>query len=394
MTQASPNGWTSLAAVQAIRPILERNRFRADEDARMAPEVLEATRQAGVYTLVSPKEVGGAEVSFPELMAVFEELGYSDPTVAWHAGNSYSLAGRWACYLEASIRDEIFSGAAGPFGFAGVPQGRATPVAGGFRLTGTWPFMTGALDAPWSALTGIVVDDDAPPAEGAMPDLRSFIVPASDIQPGDNWTQASAMRGTGSHAITVTDAFVPNGRAMPLLGVPPAKRLDPLISRTPLGAHSPVTNAAITAGLARRALDEATRTVAEKVSRFDGSRYRDVVSMQRLIAHSHTSVEVMNAGLQAMAEDVWQHTVDGAMDQRVVGRMWSTMMWALDESRRVASDLMTLATSSVYGSRNPIETALRDIHAICASMESVRPTQEAAGRVLLGLPPAVPPFFV
>jgi len=46
----------------------------------------------------------------------------------------------------------------------------------------------------------------------------------------------------------------------------------------------------------------------------------------------------------------------------------------------------------VYADRNPIETALRDIHAICAAMESFRDYEEAAGRVLLGSRPEVPGF--
>jgi hypothetical protein len=51
------------------------------------------------------------------------------------------------------------------------------------------------------------------------------------------------------------------------------------------------------------------------------------------------------------------------------------------------------ATSSFYTAQNPIEMGLRDINAICAAMEPIRANADAAGRAILGLPAARPPFF-
>ena len=128
----------ALAAVRAIRSVLMENRFWADEHARMAPAVLEAARAAGVFTLFAPREVGGGEVPFPEMMAVFEELGYADPTVAWHAANSGAM-GMAAARLGEVCAAKIYGGERGPFGLSVVASGRATPEPGGFRLSGQWP---------------------------------------------------------------------------------------------------------------------------------------------------------------------------------------------------------------------------------------------------------------
>ena len=80
-----------VAAARDLRGTIEADRAWADEHARMAPEVVRALRDAGLFTMIAPREVGGAEVAFPEGIAVFEELGYSDPSAAWHVANAAAL---------------------------------------------------------------------------------------------------------------------------------------------------------------------------------------------------------------------------------------------------------------------------------------------------------------
>jgi hypothetical protein len=125
----------TLTAVRNLRPLIDEHRHQAHEQARMARPVLEACRKAGVFTMVSPREVGGADAGFPEVMSVFEELGYSDPTVAWHAGNSFALA-RNVVHLGPSERASVFGGEPGPFGFSAISGGIAHAVEGGYRLDG------------------------------------------------------------------------------------------------------------------------------------------------------------------------------------------------------------------------------------------------------------------
>src|SRR5690349_20701571 len=117
----------------------------------------------------------------------------------------------------------------------------------------------------------------------------------------------------------------------------------------------------------------------------DGSRLRDTVHVQEKIAGVAAAVQVLNAGLQAMADEVQSRADAGTVDDHVRGRMWSTMIWTHDQCRLLISELVAQATSSVYGEQNPIESALRDIHAISASMEPARANHLGAGRVILGL---------
>ncbi|MCY3733231.1 MAG: acyl-CoA dehydrogenase family protein [Chloroflexi bacterium] len=377
-----------VAAARDLRGKIDSGRAWADEHSRMAPEVVQALRDAGLFTMIAPREVGGAELAFPEGIRVFEELGYSDPSAAWHVANSASLCSA-AAGLEAAVRDPIFAGEPGPYGFAGVTTVHGEPVAGGYRVSGRAPFMTGVNDAPWALFHGDVHENRAVRRLGGMADTRQFIVPASDFTVESTWGAARAMRGTGSDAATVTDAFVPEGLARPVIN--PAVVIDRPIFRIPVLAHmGPPAAAAILVGIARRGTDETARRLAIRTS---GSIIaRDRVNFHQRLGEATAAVDVYSAGLQAMAQSVWADAQRGELSQAAHARMYATSLWVMDQTRALLSDLLLLMGSAFYASANPVEAGLRDAHAICASLEKWRGLQEGAGRVRLGLDPQLPSF--
>lgn len=82
----------------------------------MTPEVRRAATEAGLWLLVAPREVGGGELSLPELATVFERLGEADPAFAWSAMKSTTT--EWlGGFLAPEVTEEVLSGADGPFGF-------------------------------------------------------------------------------------------------------------------------------------------------------------------------------------------------------------------------------------------------------------------------------------
>jgi alkylation response protein AidB-like acyl-CoA dehydrogenase len=384
---------TPFSLVRALRPLIVEHRQWAEAHARIAPAVLESARLAGVFTLCAPREVGGADAPFTALMEIFEELGYADATVAWHAANSVVVATVLA-NIPDDQRARICADPPGPYGFSATPAGVAIPVAGGYRLSGRWPFVTGVLDAPWSSLLGVVHEGDQPRLIDGIPDVRRFLVPASDITVERTWEASVAMRGTGSHAVSAQDAFVPESLAVVAPARETPQHLRSHAVRLPRGAVTPVTNAAIGVGLVRRALDEALRVTREKPLAGTAVGLRELPGRQRLIGNAAAAVPGLKAALLSVAEEV-----DGSLGERptdvpeeVRARMWGTMFWVLDHCRALMSELVTLMTSSYFSSANECESAARDLNAICASMEIVRGNVEAGGRVHLGLAPDAPGF--
>lgn len=377
-----------LAAARDLRGTIDASRAWADEHTRMAPEVVQALRDVGLFTMIAPRDVGGAEVAFPEGIAVFEELGYSDPSAAWHVANSAALCSA-AAGLEADARDPIFAAEPGPFGFAGVTTVHGEPVDGGYRASGHAPFMTGVNDAPWALFHGDVHESGAVRELDGRPDTRQFILPASDFTVEATWAAARAMRGTGSDAARVEDAFVPEGRARSV--IKPALVIDRPVFRIPVLAHmGPPASAAILIGIARRATEETAQRLAARTS---GSIIaRDRVSFHQRLGEATAAVDAYSAGLQAMAEAVWADAQAGELSQPAQARMYATSFWIMDQTRALLSDVLLLMGSAFYASANPVEAGLRDAHSICASLEKWRGLQEAAGRIRLGLDPQLPSF--
>ena len=88
----------------------------------------------------------------------------------------------------------------------------------GYRIEGSWPFMTGAADARWATATVAITPPGAP--SEVPPDIRRIVVPMASLEVHDTWAVASGMRGTGSHAVSAHDVYVPASRSVPLTAEP------------------------------------------------------------------------------------------------------------------------------------------------------------------------------
>src|SRR5262249_46263399 len=95
------------------------------------------------------------------------------------------------------------------------PSDRAVAVGGGYRVTGSWSFASGCLEATW--LTGVtsVYDGDEPfLGPNRFPERRWFLFPANQCQILENW-DVTGLLGTGSRDFAVTDLFVPMHHTLP-----------------------------------------------------------------------------------------------------------------------------------------------------------------------------------
>ena len=66
--------------------------------------------------------------------------------------------------------------------------------------------------------------------------------------------------------------------------------------------------------------------------------------------------------------------------------------YTLDSARETISQLFARGTRAGFIQGNPVERALRNLHAISFGSEVARPFQHDAGRVLLGGEPTHPAF--
>jgi alkylation response protein AidB-like acyl-CoA dehydrogenase len=344
----------------------------------MTPEVRRAASEAGLWLLVAPREVGGSEVSLPELAAIFARSGQADPAFCWIAMNS-TITELMGAYLAPEIAERVLAGADGPFGLSGAPTDLdAARAEGGWRIDARFRFMTGSADARWC--TGLGLDGNAPEAG-----MYAFVLPMSDLTVTDNWVEASAMRRTGSNAVIGQDVFVPDERVVSLAQPPGIDR--PLFRIAPFVVLW-MPCAAMVIGALRAALDGCIELVADKRSAGpDRTPYIESGRLQQTLADSAASIECLSAGLRTVAEDLWgAATADTPPSPALRARWWSLLFYVFDVARQTVSNLYRSSGSAVYGTRNPVERSLRDIFAFATTFE--QPLAQAfradAGRVLAG----------
>src|SRR4029079_18157678 len=114
----------------------------------VTPEIVVAMKERGIFRMLQPRSIGGAELDPLTYTAVLEELARGDGSTAWCLGQN-SGCSMIAPYLPAESARKIFGHIDGILAWG--PElpgaGKAVVVDGGYRVTGRWGFATGSRHA-------------------------------------------------------------------------------------------------------------------------------------------------------------------------------------------------------------------------------------------------------
>src|SRR5579862_6145524 len=163
---AAPDFATLLARAEALVPILRERAGRAEELRRLPDETIADLHESGLFRVLQPKRVGGSELPFRAIVELVAVIGRGCGSTAWVLANlaaHHWLLGMW----PKEAQDEIWGQS--PNNLIGsaliFPRGRGRKVAGGYRLTGRWPFSSGVDAASWNLIGAIVQDEETGAAE-------------------------------------------------------------------------------------------------------------------------------------------------------------------------------------------------------------------------------------
>ena len=223
----------------------------------MPLDLVAQLRDAGCFRTLVPRRFGGAGLELADHMTVVRELARADGSVGWTVmigSAAPAILGK----LPAPAFAEVYAGGpdvvlAGAFN----PTGVATPVDGGFRVSGRWAFASGCQHADWF-VAHCFVDD------GRMPPIRMMVLPAADIEIVDTW-EVSGLCGTGSHDFTIDDEFVPAARTFAVFE---EGGVEGPLGRIPELSFSSLAIANVALGIAEGALGEVTTLATAKVPMF------------------------------------------------------------------------------------------------------------------------------
>ncbi len=397
-------GW--VARARALRPVLEAAAPRIDADCALTPEVLDALFEARMFRMFLPHTFGGAELEPATFFQVVSEIAAGDASAAWCVAQS-SGCSMSAAYMDPAAAHRVFGDArsAVAWGYSMGPQCRATPVAGGWRVNGTWGFGSGNRHASWVGAHCHRTDEAGELLKHAdgRPLERTMLIPRGSIDIKESSWNVLGLRGTGSDSYSVTDLFVPaefslipratardhhlaEGAAPEL--EPERREQGPLYRFSPMNVYQ-AGFSAVGLGVARATLDAFVALASKKTPSGTGNPLRDDSWIQTRIAQSEARLQSARAWILSILRDMWNECCAGQLgfESRVQMRLAST--YAIHEAREVVSACYADAGATAIFEGNPFERRLRDINAVSQQIQGNFTHLQSVGQYYLGLKPGL-----
>jgi 3-hydroxy-9,10-secoandrosta-1,3,5(10)-triene-9,17-dione monooxygenase len=202
-------GLASLA--RELAPKLLEQAAETEERTYYSEELHRDFLDAGFYRMLVPKRYGGLEVDLPTFMRVITELGRGDASTAWCVCLSAGHALQVAVLFDEAEQEEIFGNGDFRCPAVAAPTVTATRADGGWELTGTVPYCSGAPYATHFLGHALAPSDDSE----TPPELLLFIAPRHDWEMLDDWGRLLGLKGSGSQSIRFDRAFVPDRFVVP-----------------------------------------------------------------------------------------------------------------------------------------------------------------------------------
>jgi indole-3-acetate monooxygenase len=385
-----PTDATLIEAARRIAPVIREHNQEAERERCLSPPVLAALQDAGLLRMCTPRSLGGLEADPLTRALVIEEISGHDSAAGWTLANPLD----WA-YLCARLPDqgaeEIYGRGANVVIAAqfGRPM-QATPVEGGYRITGRAPFVSNCHDANWIATTAAVMAGDQSRADGESEAVMAYL-PRESCQVIDTW-HVMGMRGTGSNDIAVTDVFVPRARTFPFVPefIPGSHYQGPLY-RFPLIGVVASNLPPLVLAVARRAIEEVSALAQGKVPVTANTLLRERSSAQAKLAQAEAVLRAGRALLYDTLSDTWQATLAGktfSLTQKA--DVLLAMTYAVSSAVKAVELMYSVAGTSGIYTRNPLERYFRDVQVLRHHAFGAETRYETVGQVYLGLPPDFP----
>lgn len=354
-----------LGRARALIPALAERAPAAAAARRLPSKTIAEYHAAGILRILQPKRFGGRQGRFSLFSRIVEELTYGCASSAW----VYAVLAehQWiiAQYPEEAQIDVWGDDPEAVASSSLAPRAPARRVAGGWRLSGRFPFSSGCDYAQW-AILGAFLGEIGDPRHVAY-----LLAPLAEIEIVDDW-QVLGLAGTGSKSLVLHDIFIPEHRCVMVsdlfAGTPPGALVHPEypVLRAPRGFLVSYSLPPVAIALGRRALDIACAALAGRVSRgVTKLAESEVVQMAigeaaaaidvaTMLLHSgrESSTAAVSSGrkiteaeaLRARRDMVYaQHQVNWAVDRlcELNGARW---VYDSDQLGAIRRDVMTILT--------------------------------------------------
>lgn len=386
---AGVGGAEMVAQARGLAPKLKERAAECERLRRLPDQTERDLHAAGLFRIVQPARVGGADLSLEVLLDVSIELAKACASTAWNVGNLGSH--HWMLgYFDPAAQDEIWEVSPDTLIATSLafPAGRGRQVAGGYVVSGRWPFSSGVDNSDWNLLAVTVRDsDDGPPS-----DQRFALLHRSQYEIIDNW-YAMGLCGTGSKDVAVHDVFVPEYRTISLSemrgGTHRGSAVNPgALLRMPFMSIGAYILAGPGLGCALGAYERYVATARERNTTYGGVKIGGFQAVQIKVAQAGALVEGAIAIARADCRHAWGIAERGevpGLDDKV--RYRRNAAFCVQQARAAVDLVMEISGAGGLYNTGDMQRSFRDMHAIASHiMYSFDVQGTMFGQHVLGIP--------
>jgi len=376
-----------IARAAELGPELDAAAAEIERRRELPDPIVDALFARGLFRLLLPRSLGGAELPPAIFVQVIEEVAKHDASTAWCLGQANGCT-MTAAFLDPAVAAEIFGSERGIVAWGPPGPAEARTVPGGYRLTGNWSFASGSHHATWLGAHVAILAEDGTlrlrPDGGAV--MRTLLFPKSSAKFTDIW-HVVGLRGTGSDNYSVTDLFIPEKYTVLREAAPTPRQPGVLYAFSSSNIYSSGF-AGVALGIARSTLDGFVELARDKIPRGAKRTLRDNNVVQSQVAQSEARLRAARTYLLGSLDEIWQDvalTGRLTLEHNATIRLAST--WAIHQSRDVVDTAYHAAGATAIFESNPFERRFRDIHTVIQQYQGRQAHFETVGQVFLGLHP-------
>jgi alkylation response protein AidB-like acyl-CoA dehydrogenase len=359
-------------AAEHVQEIVAAHADKCEQSRRLPKRVVQALRDAQLFRMCVPRAYGGPEADPMTMVRAIEKVSIADGAAGWCTMIATTTSSM-SLFLDPEWARTIYGDPKVITAGVYAPNGTAVRDGDGWRVTGRWQWGSGSQHSQY--LTGGTVTDTG--------EFHLMFLDAADVTIHDTW-YSSGLRGTGSNDFSVDGAFVPAGRSVqPMLGT---RQVDCNLAAFPNFSLLASGVAAVSLGIARRALDEFTDLAQGKTPLFSSRTLSMSGSAQAELAKAEATLRSARAFLLDELERGWDAARSGdRIDVATRARIRLACVHAAQSAAAATDVAYTFAGGTSVFESSPLQRCLRDAHVATQHLMVSPRLYETLGRRFFGI---------
>jgi alkylation response protein AidB-like acyl-CoA dehydrogenase len=236
-------------------------------------------------------------------------------------------------YLQQDWSAEAFVQPDVCFAGSGRPNGIATIVEDGFRVSGQWDYATGAPHATIFTANAVVYNNGLPLlTEDGTPTILSFCFKREEVKIIENWA-TMGMKATAGNSFEVENIWVPSNRTF-TIDAQHCILPNPLY-QYPFLSFAELTTAVNTLGMGMHFLEECQEIFSQKIAKQPENK-----DLKAMLLNESNLIYEQRKAFYEIAQASWQECITtGELSATTMAQISDTCKTMVRKIRKMANQL-------------------------------------------------------